>query len=210
MEGLKTCSNGHFYEEKLNACPHCPTNENSKNENERTIVFNKDKSTGNPPTENTEILKTKVFGDSTIDPINNSGKLQTGGNTATPDFTKTRVTGAQEDEKSSSSVATRKVLKGWIVTYDIDKYGVDFKIFEGRNTIGKGPEHTITVMDDEVSSLHAVLLYRTGKFYITDELSTNGVKVNDKELLPRDPCELNDGDKISLGSKVTFLFRIAF
>ena len=44
-----------------------------------------------------------------------------------------------------------------------------------------------------------MILYRGNKFYLTDELSTNGTKLNGKELVPRDPYELNDGDEIQVG-----------
>ena len=208
MEGLKTCSNGHFYEEKLTECPHCPKKNTSNEEgNDKTTVLN-----DNSPTV-AETTSTKVFsGEASkgTQVVSNSSPGSSRSNSS-QDFTKTRVTGADVDNETSGNNSTdRKVLKGWIITYDIDKYGVDFKIYEGRNTIGKSSEQSITVMDSEVSSLHAVLLYRSGKFYITDELSTNGVKVNDQELLPRDPHELNDGDKIALGSKITFLFRKSY
>lgn len=201
--GLIQCSNGHWREEKVKTCPHCPSNSNSTS-NEKTQVVDNSET-------NADTIKTVVFGGSpnndVQEPVDKAPKPSHKKNV---DFTRTVVTGSNDEAIDSQINVSRKVLKGWLVTYDIDKYGVDFKIYEGRNTIGKSPENSITISDNEVSSVHAVLLYRAEKFLITDEMSTNGVSVNNIDLMPRDPYELNDGDVISIGSAISFLFRKSF
>ena len=56
-------------------------------------------------------------------------------------------------------------------------------------------------LDDEssVSSLHCTIFYEQGKFYITDDNSTNGTHVNGKRLDANEPFELPDGAEIVLG-----------
>ena len=45
----------------------------------------------------------------------------------------------EDDSNASSNKISRRKLRAWLVTFDLKdmEYGVDFKIEEGRNTIGK-------------------------------------------------------------------------
>jgi pSer/pThr/pTyr-binding forkhead associated (FHA) protein len=95
------------------------------------------------------------------------------------------------------------------VSFDIEDFGVDFKILEGRNMIGSKSSNEITVQDTQVSSVHALILCRKDTFLLSDEMSSNGTTVNDLELSPRNPAELNDGDEIKIGN-TTLLFKKAF
>ena len=45
-------------------------------------------------------------------------------------------------------------------------------------SIGRGPENDLVLPDDNVSTRHAKLTVRDGKFIIVDSGSTNGVYVN--------------------------------
>ena len=100
--------------------------------------------------------------------------------------------------------STRKLV-GWLVSYTLDPMGVDFKLYEGRNIIGREMDCNITVNDNTVSSKHAVLLFRAGKFSITDQQSTHGTFVNDQDI-DLEPCYLQDGDVIRVG-QTFFKFR---
>jgi pSer/pThr/pTyr-binding forkhead associated (FHA) protein len=95
------------------------------------------------------------------------------------------------------------------VSFDIEPFGVDFKVNEGRNSIGSKASNDITIQDHQVSSLHGLILYKKNKFILTDELSTNGTLLNGEELVPRDTYELNDGDEIKIGD-TSLLFKTAF
>ena len=95
-----------------------------------------------------------------------------------------------------------------MVTFDIEEFGTDYKIFEGRNLIGKKSTCDITVLDNEVSSEHAVILFRKDKFEISDQMSTNGTVLNGELLESHKPNLLVDGDEIVVG-KTSLLFKTA-
>ena len=123
---------------------------------------------------------------------------------------KTTITLAKDTDDDKSNVAAqRRKLRGWLVTFDLISFGTDFKIIEGRNTIGKNADNAITIKDSEVSGSHAMILCRNDVFEISDEMSTNGTTVNGTELGSRLPHILSDGDKIKIGT-TNLLFRKAF
>ena len=45
----------------------------------------------------------------------------------------------------------------------------------------------ITIQDSEVSALQGIILCRKDKFFITDEVSSNGTLLNGNDLEPRKP-----------------------
>ncbi|MBO4645679.1 MAG: FHA domain-containing protein [Bacteroidales bacterium] len=98
----------------------------------------------------------------------------------------------------------RKMV-GWLVSYSLDVMGIDFKLYEGRNIIGRDMDCSITINDNMVSGKHAVLLYRAGKYSITDMQSSHGTFVNEEDI-ELEPRYLQDGDTIRMG-KTTMKFR---
>jgi pSer/pThr/pTyr-binding forkhead associated (FHA) protein len=97
-------------------------------------------------------------------------------------------------------------LVGWLVSYTLNPAGADFRIYEGRNSVGTDPGCDVVVPGDPaVSARHLTLLYRSDGFRFKDELSTNGTFVNDQM---RDEGVLQDGDMIRVGNTV-FKFRSA-
>jgi len=201
MEGFKKCSKGHFYKEDKTSCPYCPGNSSSGDV--KTEFLSKTESSS----EN-ESLKTQVFGgQNPTDSTTNSKES----NSKEPfDATKTMIVGSpQSTSNDASSPQVRRRLRGWLVSFDIEEFGVDFKILEGRNTIGSKSSSEITIQDPQVSSEHALILCRKDKFLLTDEMSSNGTTINGEDLSPRDPSELNDGDEIKIGN-TTLLFKKAF
>lgn len=200
MEGFKKCSKGHFYKEDLTKCPYCPEN-NSSGDVSTEFLSNTEANSEN------ESLKTQVFGGQDAAETTNLKEQNT--NDAF-DATKTMIVGAQQSSsKDNSGTQVRRRLRGWLVSFDIEDFGVDFKILEGRNMIGSKSSNEITVQDTQVSSVHALILCRKDTFLLSDEMSSNGTTVNDLELTPRNPAELNDGDEIKIGN-TTLLFKKAF
>ena len=104
--------------------------------------------------------------------------------------------------KDSSSLNR---LVGWLVSYDIDPDGIDFKLYGGRTKIGSSNHCKIFVNDSTISEEHVLLLCKDEKIILQDELSANGTFVNGKRIEER--VLLNDGDEIKLGS-VTFIIKI--
>ncbi|MBR0539946.1 MAG: FHA domain-containing protein [Bacteroidales bacterium] len=108
-------------------------------------------------------------------------------------------------QANASAFREMRKFVGWLVSYSLDPMGVDFKLYEGRNIIGRDQDCSVTVNDNWVSSKHAVLLFRAGKYSITDSQSSHGTFVNDRDI-ELEPCYLCDGDLIRIGHTV-FKFR---
>ena len=194
MKGFKQCEKNHFYKEDLDECPYCPggTVADAQDGTKTAILGNDDNST-----------KTVVFGNQKSENIDTPKK----------DFDPTRTivtpSKSSDDSKKSDEVQiSKRKLRGWLVTFDIEEFGTDYKIFEGRNLIGKKSTCEITVLDNEVSSVHAVILFRKDKFEISDQMSTNGTVLNGELLESHKPNVLVDGDEIVVG-KTSLLFKTA-
>ena len=194
MKGFKQCEKNHFYKEDLDECPYCPggTVADAQDGTKTAILGNDDNST-----------KTVVFGNQKSENIDAPKK----------DFdpTRTMITPTKvsdDSEKSDEVQISKRKLRGWLVTFDIEEFGTDYKIFEGRNLIGKKSTCEITVLDNEVSSIHAVILFRKDKFEISDQMSTNGTVLNGELLESHKPNVLVDGDEIVVG-KTSLLFKTA-
>lgn len=69
---------------------------------------------------------------------------------------------------------------------------------EQGGTIGRREDRDWVLNDQGVSSRHAVIRSINGFFFIEDEGSTNGVRVNDNPLQVGDPYPLKDGDRIGI------------
>ena len=198
MEGFKKCSKGHFYKKDKTSCPYCPVD--NSDENVKTEILSASKSK-----ENDESLKTQVFGS------NSFSNVQVEENPDNQfDASKTMIIGSSKSSvNNDSNPQVRRKLRGWLVSFDIEDFGVDFKILEGRNMIGSKVSNEITIQDNQVSSVHALILCKKDKFLISDEMSSNGTTINLEDLSPREPSVLNDGDEIKIGN-TTLLFKTAF
>jgi hypothetical protein len=93
-------------------------------------------------------------------------------------------------------------LAGWLVSFSHDRSGVDYRLREGRNTVGAdSSECEIAIAEDpSISSKHAVIMIRGGKCQIRDNDSTNGTFVNGSDIFGESSKILNDGDQITFGS----------
>ena len=99
----------------------------------------------------------------------------------------------------------RPPVVGWLVALDGAQKGEDFRLREGKNSLGSAEGSEITLRDQAISSKHASISYRDGKFMITDLDSTNGTFVNgDTEPVAR--VELKDNDLIRVG-ETTLKFK---
>ncbi len=217
MKGFKPCSQGHFYKETLSSCPYCDsgtdegTVKTSEQSTEQTApVTESNTSTDSSNTDGTLVFgtgeKTKEFSGETDVPSSDDTTNSLG------DLDRTIISGdTKMDDDDDSTSAPRRKIKGWIVTFDLESFGRDFKIHEGNNNIGRSPVNDITVPDEKVSGKHCVILYRHAEktFFIKDNMSNNGTFLNGNSLPPDQASELKDGDKIKVGD-VVFLFRQAF
>lgn len=199
---FKQCPNGHYYQGAK--CPYCKTTTNS----------------GNAPT-----LKTEVFlgGGMGVDPtlvgpglsetktkIDGLPTQVTEGHVK-PTVNRTMFGTDMDDDPSTIGMPPSKEprygrkLVGWLVTYSHDELGMDFKLYEGRNIIGRDVDCNITVDDGRMSGKHAVLLFRANKYSLTDSQSSHGTFVNEEDI-ELESRYLKDGDIIRMGS-TCFKFR---
>ena len=218
MKGFTRCDKGHMYKENLSECPYCPKGAgNSGGNDDKTQV-------AGTPSEKTEVAgnaggnfdKTQIFGGGSSGSSSPKTEVFGAGKPAKSsgkrDLNKTYIQGVTdvedgEDGKTAAPRATRKIM-GWIISYDLDPMGIDYRIYEGRNVIGSNTSCDITIVgDNAVSGTHAVILCRKNKFEISDEMSANGTQLNDEYLDSRQPTKIKDGDEIKLGEKTMFKFK---
>lgn len=198
MKGFKRCEKGHMYKENVADCPYCP--KGSTKSNDKTEVAG-----------NAKLDKTEIFVDSSPKTEEVKQKMPVARkipNDESQDLNKTFIQGVTEDEsKEESSPRSTRKLMGWIVSFSNDPMGIDYKIYEGRNFLGTSSKLDITIGGDQsISGNHALILCRKQKFWIKDEMSSNGTFLNEEEIEPNESPELKDGDNIKIGSTI-FKFK---
>jgi hypothetical protein len=194
-KNYKSCENGHFYASTFESCPHCknqaeiPSDKNSFEKNEldtdkTTLIGNLEKNTMN--NDKTQATITQE-GSNQYYPPSDEGD-------------KTRIVTNSGGSTMRQNIPASRKLVGWLVSYTISDLGVDFKLFEGQNIIGRDPKSNIRITEDpSISSKHATILFRGNHFYLRDEMSTNPSFVNKVEVMPGNTIKLNDGDTIKVG-----------
>ena len=76
-------------------------------------------------------------------------------------------------------------MVGWFVAMDGEQKGEDFRVRDGQNILGSGPEADIVIRDGTVSARHASLRYKDQRFYLTDLDSSNGTYLNNSSRVHR-------------------------
>ena len=209
MQGeFKQCPNGHYYQGV--SCPYCKTGNQAGNATSlKTEVFvggEDETRTGGDPYGGSNA------GGGTRTVIDGQETLVSGKQKPAAGYNRT-VFGDEEEETQNPNVQTGpkkesrygRKLVGWLVTYSFDELGMDYKLYEGRNIIGRDVDCNITVNDGRMSGKHAVLLFRANKYSLTDSQSSHGTFVNDEDI-ELEPRYLKDGDIIRMGTTV-FKFR---
>ena len=183
----KTCRNGHNYDAKLDQCPYCPREE-------VTATISK------------AITSAKTIIDKTGNIKNNSNENQPAGKaeTKTAIDEKTIIIGSETKINEGTSLPGNRLV-GWLVSFDLNPDGKDFKIYEGRTKIGRNSANNIVIDEPEISDDHVLLLCRDNKIIIQDQLSANGTFVNGEKVDER--AEIKDNDVIKLGS-ISFKIKI--
>lgn len=111
----------------------------------------------------------------------------------------------------------KRRIRGILITYTWHPQGDLFPIREGKNYIGAGtvnrepgdPQCDIYVTDDQkLSSAHALILCRQGRFDIVDLESTNGTFINE-EMIPIQGTELPDTASLRTGSTTWTFMKVA-
>ncbi|WP_395767851.1 FHA domain-containing protein [Aquirufa sp.] len=218
MSNYTKCPNGHLYPNTETACPYCP----SGNATNITQSNNLDKTSITVPNNGgggTDLNKTQITGGNSAG--GNLDATQLFGSQAAPageafgkpkDLNRTFIQteeGSADGTFGEGNARPSRKITAWLISYTIDPMGVDFRIYEGTNTIGRDPENTISITEDHsISSKHVSLLCRKDRFYLKDEMTANGTFINDVDIEIGIPYELKDGDKIKIGSTI-LKFRTA-
>jgi len=85
------------------------------------------------------------------------------------------------------------------------RVGESFPITSDRMTVGRRPDCDIFLDDVTVSRDHAVLVRRSGAWFLDDSGSLNGTYVNRRRI---ESHKLEDGDELQVGKyKLTYLAR---
>jgi hypothetical protein len=85
------------------------------------------------------------------------------------------------------------------------RVGQSFPLHGERMTIGRSPEAAVFLDDVTVSRDHAVLVRRSGAWFLDDSGSLNGTYVNRRRI---ESHKLEEGDELQIGKyKLTYLAR---
>jgi hypothetical protein len=213
MSEFKLCKNGHHYQATLEDCPYCPKPggyHTGPNQLKNTVLSDRNQSdwdhtrieTSLPEAPPTPVSPVPVSTPSVVPATSFTPPLTPPVSVAPPSLARTQL---HTPEGAAGGTANRKLV-GWLVSYTLNPSGADFRVYEGRNSLGVDPGCDIVVPHDPaVSARHLTLLYRADGFRFKDELSTNGTFINE---VMRDEGLLHDGDLIRVGSTV-FKFRSA-
>lgn len=214
----KVCPIGHYYGEEFEKCPYCERvgarNRNPQNssfrptEEEKTNLFSEQ----GAPTQKGTIINGghTVFGvqGAAVRGASGTANKNTEGETLGPWnlMPGRQGVGTAYEPSPFPAPSSGPRLVGWLVSFTLDSRGVDFKVYEGRNTIGRDASCSIRATSDmAVSGKHASLLVRNGVNYLTDLDSINGTYVNDEDI-EDNKYHLKDGDVVKVGNTV-FVFR---
>lgn len=187
----KKCINGHIYDPSVygETCPFCPAGGTVVNEAYKNHTYVNSGATsvmeGNTkPVGNTQ--PTIPFS-----PTNDAHDAGEG--------TVIRPIGGNVSGETGNTAGNRRLV-GLLVCYDINPLGEVFKIYEGRNMIGrKATVDIVLSADSQISSEHLIILYREaeGVFWAIDNNSSNGTYVNG---VFENKAKLNPNDIITLGN----------
>jgi hypothetical protein len=219
MSNYTKCPNGHLYPNTQTACPYCPsgnaTNITQPNNLDKTSITVPNNGGGGTDLNKTQITDITAKSSSGIEPtlVNGAQSASAGEAFGKPkDLNRTFIQteeGSADGTFGEGNARPSRKITAWLISYTIDPMGVDFRIYEGTNTIGRDPENTISITEDHsISSKHVSLLCRKDRFYLKDEMTANGTFINDVDIEIGIPYELKDGDKIKIGSTI-LKFRTA-
>ena len=197
-DNFKRCSKGHFYKKELASCPYCnrSSSEKDKTDNNSANKTDKYKNQNNKSAPKTEIFVPEKKAEKTSGVTSNNANDRT-----------IIVTGDKETNRGQHE-SQRRRLVGWLVSYEMDVLGIDYKVYEGKNTIGRSNKNSISISERTVSDPHATLLFRNDKYYLKDEFSSNGTYLNGEEI---EQTRIKNNDIITFGKgKAIFIFKSSF
>jgi diguanylate cyclase (GGDEF)-like protein len=93
-----------------------------------------------------------------------------------------------------------------LVRTDASNAGQVLKLDGDRFGLGRHPDNQACIDDDGISRFHARISVDGSKYWVEDLGSSNGTYINGRRITS---CELNNGDTLNLGPRVSFRFSAA-
>lgn len=199
MADYISCANGHYFNKEMYAeCPFCKGPGGQVPPPVKPPI--------RPASEDNE--KTRM--DKNSDPIKLDNKEETQFD-VTVGMDRTRIvrqSGPKGDSADAEQEQERRIV-GWLVTFEDVVSGVDHRIREGQNPVGRNVDCKVRVSNDpEMSSRHGMLLFREGGLWFKDEMASNATIIDGKAVGPGQTVEVKDGAHLKMGS-YTYLYRAA-
>lgn len=199
----RKCKNGHIYDASVygDNCPFCPSNHTVANP--RVAETAETRATAwNVPTTSPTPEPVAGGGHTVIRKVGAPAAPAAPATPAAPGVAPAATPAAPVESEGPRMV-------GLLVSYSGKADGEVFKLFEGKNTIGRGAECSISFPNDNsMSREHFFIQYIAAKgvFRAEDRGTSNGSFVNGDVYVLGDVIELKSGDVIVLGAtKLLFL-----
>ncbi len=93
------------------------------------------------------------------------------------------------------------------VEHLIPQDSISLAIDKASVSVGRGPNNDIVIPKKVVSSLHATITYKNGQYYLEDNRSTNGTRLNNNLIEQNTKVKLKSGDIIHF-AKCEFRFLV--
>lgn len=106
----------------------------------------------------------------------------------------------------------RRVLAGFVYTFQEDSYGRHWVLHEGENLVGRADTNVkcdVPIAHGTTSTRHAAIRCADGQVTIQDMKSTNGTFVNGRRLEPNVATSVQDGDKLRFGAYTVHIMMAA-
>ena len=106
----------------------------------------------------------------------------------------------------------RRVLAGFLVSFQEDTYGNYWPLFEGENLVGRAETSVkcdVAITHGTTSTRHASLRITDASMVLADMKSTNGTYLNGRRLAPSEESAISDGDKVRFGGYTTSFISVA-
>ena len=198
---INKCPNGHVMDPNWDSCPYCDAQKKSRQEVDATRKPTIDLTYTDDNAE-PHVRRTLVDGISSVSQSRRTIVLPQDGVDA---------------PASGKQVNDYRKIVGVLVSYSWIPSGQIYPIREGKNYITSGngdsmpSDQTYNIQvpqDQRMSRVHALILYRAGKYEIIDQESSNGTFING-EILPSNlSVELNNNDEIKTGSTLWTFIKI--
>lgn len=194
----KRCQNGHVIDEVWDLCPYCPSDPRSASPS--VAASSRSPASSSSPA-SSAVARPAMGRPERAAPFREEAPAGPMSWHAGPPQ---QTVMAPKGITMSGSTEPRWVV-GWLVSVSGRMMGESFAIRGGRNIIGRSAKSDIVIPDEQVSSHHADIVYRSDerRFILMDHHSTNGTFVNESEVSPR--IDLVDRDVVRLGRQ-KFMF----